>query len=278
MGLEYHAVRFLLHCKASNVSFERLLTLGRQDLMVSRDGLRKRRDIGLSPDVIDRLFREDGFADSFLEYLGARNFQVMDLSAYEGATILHDMNNPVPDELHNRFSCVLDGGTLEHVFYFPTSLENSLRMVEVGGHFISLSPCNNFPGHGFYQMSPDIFTCTLGPQNGFQLEDIFVMEMVRDSTWYRVEVPKDAGRRMEFRSCYSVNLMVRARKIGQVPDGKLSIQQPFYENFWENPEKGEPWKGDLNWLQQMRRNLKKTAARFLFGNPFAHDYFKLVRK
>ena len=52
---------------------------------------------------------------------------------------------------------VVDGGTLEHVFDYPTALRNAMRMVRVGGHLILNAPVNNFPGHGFYQISPELF-------------------------------------------------------------------------------------------------------------------------
>jgi hypothetical protein len=278
MGLEYHGVRFLVHCKNAGVSYERLLTLGRQNLTVSQKGLQARPELGFSPNIIPSLFCEDGYSDSLLAHLGSRDLQMIDFSAFEGATIIHDMNTPVTRELHNRFSCVLDSGTLEHVFNFPIALENSLRMVEVGGHFLAITPCNNFPGHGFYQFSPDVFTTTLGPQNGFQLEDIMVMETVNETEWYQIEPPKDANQRMLFRSCYPAYLMVRAKKISEVPEGQLRIQQPFYENLWKNPPTYDEFKNERSWFRKTGSTVRKTAARLLFGNPFAHSYFKKTQK
>jgi len=42
------------------------------------------------------------------------------------------------------YTTVIDGGSLEHVFNFPQAIANCMNMVAVGGHFIGLSPANNF--------------------------------------------------------------------------------------------------------------------------------------
>ncbi len=37
------------------------------------------------------------------------------------ANVIHDMNMPLPDALKEQYDLVVDGGTLEHVFFFPTA-------------------------------------------------------------------------------------------------------------------------------------------------------------
>jgi hypothetical protein len=78
----------------------------------------------------------------------------LDNSAYEGAAIVIDLNAPLPDALKNRFTAVIDGGCLEHIFNFPQAIKNSMEMLSIGGHFLGITPANNFCGHGFYQFSP----------------------------------------------------------------------------------------------------------------------------
>ena len=65
------------------------------------------------------------------------------------------MNTPIYGSLKNRFSALLDAGTIEHVFNFPQAIRNCMEMVKVGGHFIQVTVANNFIGHGFYQFSPE---------------------------------------------------------------------------------------------------------------------------
>lgn len=105
---------------------------------------------------VDELFDDSGFAEPMLEKLGFGTVQTMDFSAYEGAEILHDLNQPVPKDLHGRFDFILDGGTLEHVFNVAQSFQNIFHMLRAGGTFVSATPFNGWPGHGFYQFQPDL--------------------------------------------------------------------------------------------------------------------------
>ena len=72
------------------------------------------------------------------------------------ATIIHDLNRPIPDDLRGRFGLVYDGGTLEHIFHISQALKNCMEMVRVGGHFAQCTVANNFTGHGFWQVSPEL--------------------------------------------------------------------------------------------------------------------------
>src|SRR5262245_1464431 len=139
MGLDINALKFLLDAKASGVSFERTVTLGRQGLFVEPPAL---ADLArrVAPSLSDAeatalLTRADGFCEPFLELLGAAAPASLDISAYQSATIVHDMNEALPQHLHASFSTVIDSGTLEHIFNVPQALRNCMEMVNLGGHF-----------------------------------------------------------------------------------------------------------------------------------------------
>lgn len=100
--------------------------------------------------------QEDGYYETLMRKLGFGDIESMDFSGYEGATILHDLNKPVPNELEGQFDFIFDGGTLEHVFNIPVALESVFRMLKPGGRFVSANGMNGFNGHGLYQFSPDL--------------------------------------------------------------------------------------------------------------------------
>ena len=100
--------------------------------------------------------QEDGYCETLMRKLGFGEMEAMDFSDYEGATILHDLNKPVPEALENQFDFIFDGGTIEHVFNVPMALENVFRMLKPGGRFVSANGMNGFNGHGLYQFSPDL--------------------------------------------------------------------------------------------------------------------------
>ncbi|MDO5390726.1 MAG: hypothetical protein Q4F24_06530 [Eubacteriales bacterium] len=46
--------------------------------------------------------------------------------------IICDLNKPIPEEYRNKFTCIIDGGTTEHVFSFDQAMENVIDLLDVG--------------------------------------------------------------------------------------------------------------------------------------------------
>jgi hypothetical protein len=72
------------------------------------------------------------------------------------ADLRYDMNLPVPEDQHERYQTVIDIGTIEHVFDTRQCLENVLRMVTVGGHYILSTPVRGCSGHGLHTFHPEV--------------------------------------------------------------------------------------------------------------------------
>lgn len=136
-----------------------VLTLGKQDITVDAPMFRRlAARVGFAPAVEPTdgpgpltdgvLFRALGFSDA----------QSLDLSAYEGADVLHDLNSPdVPSEACGRYDVVFDRGTSEHVFHTPNVLTAAARLVRTGGRIIHFSPSTNHLDHGFFMFTPRLF-------------------------------------------------------------------------------------------------------------------------
>ncbi len=126
MGLGSDAVTFLLYARKQGVNFARTATLGRQQLPVSsRSLLRLLRHYGYEVDrEAVRSLLSGGFAEGLLRLLGAEVVHSFDASDYEGATIQHDLNQPLEAKHLSRYTAVIDGGTLEHIFDFRTAITN----------------------------------------------------------------------------------------------------------------------------------------------------------
>jgi SAM-dependent methyltransferase len=149
-------------------------------------------------------------ADLVFRILGASRIDSIDNSDYEGANMIHDLNTSIPDSLVEQYDLVYDGGTLEHVYQFPTAFENCLRMVKPGGQFMLEKPANGLCGHGIYQFSPELFFRAFALQYGFELVRIF---LCTDRGEYQVVDPVTVHGREEIRKG-SGSLLVQARKIG----------------------------------------------------------------
>lgn len=159
----------------------------------------------------------------------------MDISDYEGAAILHDLNKPIGAELKEKFTLVLDGGTLEHVFNFPTALANAMEMVETGGHLIVVTGGNNFLGHGFYQFSPELFYRAFSEENGFRVKRMIAAEV--RGKWYEVADPKKIKGRVELINEKQVYLMILAQKTANKPLFVKAPQQSDYVEMWKSAGK-----------------------------------------
>ena len=187
--------------------------------------------IGTS-EQLERLDLSEGYSERFFELLGSERVESMDASDYEKATIIHDLNLPVPSSLHGRFTCVVDGGTIEHVFHFPNAIKSCMDMLAVGGHYIGLTPANNQMGHGFYQFSPELYYRVFSAENGFEVRTMLVRSA---SEWYEVADPKTLRERTELVNAVPVTLVVIARK-NKVVDVLQTPQQSDYVAAWKSQD------------------------------------------
>ena len=223
MGLDFHSAQFLRHQKRRRVRFDRVLTLGRQGVYMPADVYRSQlQALGATP-------KETGFADDFFRGLGATSLDFMDVSNYEGANVVHDMNQPIPGSLAENYDCVFDGGSLEHIFNFPTALKNCMELVKPGGHLIIIAPWNNYAGHGFYQLSPELFYSALSAENGYSVEQ---MAIVQRDRWYAVASPAVVRGRIELLNNDPTLLFLAARRVSRGTIFSNWPQQSDYSVRW----------------------------------------------
>jgi len=101
---------------------------------------------------------KSAFAETlFLDSLGAESLESLDVSSYQGADIIADLNHPLAVSLLSKYDVVFDAGTLEHLFDLKTSLTNIFSLLTVGGIYYSGVVCSGWVDHGFYQFSPTFF-------------------------------------------------------------------------------------------------------------------------
>lgn len=267
MGIDSNNSKALLYARKNGASFDKCAMIGRQMLNVNAPNLYKNlRQFGFDineESAAKLLTSSNGYAEDFLRLLGAREIASFDASNYENATDVHDFNLPIAERCKNRFSLVFDGGTLEHIFNFPTAIRNCMEMVETGGHFLSVTPANNFFGHGFYQFSAELFFRIFNKTNGFAQPKIILFEDFVESDWFEVTDPETVKERVTLTNNQPTSIMIFARKTAVVPIFAQTPQQADYSMMWQNFEQnGKESDNKLVW-QQVRPMLKKPldAAR-----------------
>lgn len=89
----------------------------------------------------------------------------LDVSDYEGAEYIWDLNQKIPEHWTHTFHTVIDSGSLEHVFNISQALINMNKLTKPDGKIIHITPANNYLEHGFYQFSPTLFIDYYGANN-----------------------------------------------------------------------------------------------------------------
>jgi len=215
------------------VDFADTLMIGRQTFWPDAAALRRVFDVlGVDHDA-DQFAQQNKYAEPFFSLLGASEISSLDVSAYEKASIIHDMNLPVPPDLRERFSVVHDGGTIEHVFNIPQALKNCMEMVRVGGHFTQVNVANNYMGHGFWQFSPELIFRAFSADNGYQIEAVLLHEVVPGGAWYRVSDPDEIRSRVELCNDQPPYILTIARRIAKTEIFARPPQQSDYVALWD---------------------------------------------
>lgn len=217
-----------------------VLTLGRLDSMLTEDWLRK-LSATYGADVTGLDKTREPHAEAFFKRLGAERVESLDYSAYQGCSVVHDLNEPLPhDAVRESYDLVYDGGTLEHVFHFPNAIANCMALVKTGGHFMCSAPANQWLGHGFYQFSPELFFRVMSPENGFEIVRVFLAEFLdREGKIHRVIDPAESGARTLLDSSNEMVLLVWAKKTADVSLYRTWPKQSDYAARWLSGDEGE---------------------------------------
>jgi hypothetical protein len=215
------------------------------------------------------------FADRFFtQCLGVSEVSTMDYSSYEGAELLHDLNQPIPSELEGRFDVVVEAGSLEHVFNFPVAIANLMQMTRVGGTLFVTTVSNNLCGHGFYQFSPELIFRIFTPENGFELGKVLALEarfpgieLTPITGVFEVADPASVGSRVGLMTQRPIMLCCEARKTANLPLFAKSPMQSDYAAAWRSSDKPERsrasrWSSGLPFRSYLRNWLSEPLLRF----------------
>ena len=258
MAFEKHAAALCLKMRRQGVHFGRLLTLGHQSLLLTLEEL-NRLLRQLERPLVERV---PEFADDVLIALGAERVEALDTSQYEGAQVVHDLNQDVPPSWHEQYDTIFDGGTLEHVFNFPNAIRNCMEMLKPGGRFISVTVANNWCGHGFYQFSPELFYRVFTSSNGFNVVEMYLAEI--DGRTYAVGDPAAIMARVELCNDTRTYLLVHARRHTRADVFTHPPQQSDYAALWSARASAKAVPKSLSFARmivpRMLRSLRRKLA------------------
>ena len=274
MGLDINGTRFILYAKTLGVDYSQSAMIGRQGLYLKPSELKENLvefRFSFNEAIIHSIFnKNDGYSEELFCYLGANGIESFDNSAYEGATHIHDMNQCIPDNFKEQYSMLLDGGSLEHVFNFPVAIKNCMEMVKIGGHYLGITPTNNFMGHGFYQFSPELYFSVFTKENGFEIIDVIAFED-KKKAWFSVKNPSLVKGRGTLVNDSPTLLLVLAKRVARRSIFASLPQQSDYVTMWNQAKSSidEPI-DDKRELTKSKQSIKHPNSSF---NPV---FFKLI--
>ncbi len=263
MGINVNGLRFLLYARSKGVDLTRTAMIGRQGLHLKFEQfqgvLQDEFHLDLDAGRLAAIYRER-YCDALLRHLGADTVHSFDYSDYEDSTHVHDFNKPIPERFFGGYTAIIEGGTLEHVFDFPTAITNCMRMLQTGGHYLGVSPTNNYMGHGFYQFSPELYFRVFSPENGFQLDRMMLHEGRNAEKWYTVPDPQDVKCRVGVANSTPTLLLILAKKLADGPIFSASPLQSDYVSTWQAISPGVQSSARKRSLQS---TLKRHIPRFI---------------
>lgn len=239
MGIDAHALTLLRYAHGKYGDFDNTITFGRLA-------------IHLGPKAMQRWTgsRAGTYCEDMLTtHFGATHVDSIDNSGYEGATIIADMNQPLPDRLKQQYDSVIDFGTTEHIFDVAQSFRNITALCKPGARLLHVVPANGLCGHGFYQFSPEFFFSRYSQTNGCADIEVFLADLLDARHWYSVPSPRD-GKRINVRTTDQMYVIVMAKWMGAGGD---KTQQSDYEFAWSNAGRvvAAPYgPGRIAWLRE----------------------------
>ncbi|MBI3560678.1 MAG: class I SAM-dependent methyltransferase [Gammaproteobacteria bacterium] len=187
MGIDMHGLNFLNYARKYQI-FGETVTIGRQGIHVIEPLIRKMFATNLD-------YKNQKYCEKLLiENYGSKTVDSIDNSDFEKASIIHDMNQPLPENLLNKYDTVIDSGCLEHIYNTSQALKNCSLLCKPGGQILHILPANNFCGHGFWQFSPELFFSLYSPENGYENTEVFLAELSNTKKWYQVKMPGNGNR------------------------------------------------------------------------------------
>jgi SAM-dependent methyltransferase len=222
MGIDTHSLNLLRCARAKYGDLGNTITLGRLAVL-------------LGPKAMQRWAgsKSGTYCEQLLiDHFGASHVDSIDNSAYEGATIVADMNKPLPSQLDHQYDTVIDFGCTEHIFDVAQSYRNITSLCKPGGRLMHVVPSNGYCGHGFYQFSPEFFFSRYSQANGYADTEVYLAELIDPRHLYRVPPPSN-GKRINVRSIDEMYVLAIARYTGAT---EVRTQQSDYVFTWSRAD------------------------------------------
>lgn len=295
MGLPLLSIRLILREHKKEPFTGRILTLGRLAVLATVDRVLDlfaeekvvpcplgETDVRTNiPGMRESKGKKSGFTSdlAFFKLLGVDTVETLDISAYENADHIHDLNGPVPGHLADRFDAIFDFGTTEHIFDTREALANISRMLKPGGRVLHLVPATNRIGHGYHMFSPCLFHDYYWA-NKFVGCEAYLVESSSGIPsfvkWklFKYEYNSDSSIATSFKSAKAVGVFFVARKTAESSAGRVPNQYQFMDTFFSAGQSS----GQVSPATRLRDYVPLTIRKLFFVRWAYNGYQRLATR
>lgn len=213
-------------------------------------------ELGFDPECKKRNCISD---KTLFNLLGFKTVHSLDVSNYEDATLIHDLNAPNIEQPYQQYDVIYDGGTLEHVFSTLHALRNIHSFLKVGGTVVHVNPAQNHLDHGFYSFSPQMYH-DYYLTNSYEILDSYMLESFKDgynsfnAYQYKpgkLELLQFGGYGKEMLCNWFMARKLNVSTSGKIPhQGCSRIEYPPHPSIPETP----------TFLSQIKSSLRKNRS------------------
>jgi len=94
--------------------------------------------------------------ETFWRALNVERLDILDISDYEHAAIIHDMCRPIPEDLEGQYGFIFNGSVMDNLFDPAMAMRNITRMLSPGGRVCHIEMASNL-AFEYLIYSPDWF-------------------------------------------------------------------------------------------------------------------------
>ena len=80
----------------------------------------------------------------FMKCLGVKSFHSLDVTDYEAADIVWDLGMPIPEEHHNKYDFIYNGGCFDNMFNPGVALMNVSKLLSSGGRMVCMESAASY--------------------------------------------------------------------------------------------------------------------------------------
>lgn len=159
MGLNIQAIKLLYNENLHKKIAGNVLLIGKSTVTVSRENLDlffKNNEIELSSKDFTKfdtntkrsssIFNIDDVELLYKLFPQIEKIDVLDISSFEGANVIADLNNPINEKLKFNYDFIYDSSVLDNVFNPAQMITNVAQMLKPFGRVLMVNVASFFPG------------------------------------------------------------------------------------------------------------------------------------